>query len=376
MLVVRHLMPGHVPGIGRKERAMHEFNQAKSDAFVGKMIDIVNHAALALMTSIGRQTGLLEVMAVLPPSTSADIALAAGLQERYVREWLGAMVTGGIVEYEAGTAEYILPPEYRATLTNAGGLRNLARVTQFIPLLADVEEDVVESFRNGGGVPYAKYPRFQAVMAEASSLRFDDLLVDRIVPLTGMVPDLERGIEVLEIGCGKGHAINLLAQAFPRSRYKGYDISDDGIVAARAEAATLGNTNASFAVRDVTTLNEPRRYDLITAFDVIHDQVRPAAVLDRVADALAPGGTFLMVDIRASSDLHENIPHPFGPFLYGVSTMHCLTVSLAVDGAGLGAVWGEQKALAMLNAAGFGTVDVRSLAEDPFNSYYVAQHGV
>jgi len=355
---------------------MHEFNQAKSDAFVGKMTDIVNHAALALMTSIGRQTGLLEVMAVLPPSTSADIALAAGLQERYVREWLGAMVTGGIVEYEAGTAEYVLPPEYRATLTNAGGFRNLARVTQFIPLLADVEEDVVESFRNGGGVPYAKYPRFQAVMAEASSLRFDDLLVDRIVPLTGMVPDLERGIEVLEIGCGKGHAINLLAQAFPRSRYRGYDISDDGIVAARAEAATLGNTNASFAVRDVATLNEPRRYDLITAFDVIHDQVRPAAVLDRVADALAPGGTFLMVDVRASSDLHENIPHPFGPFLYGISTMHCLTVSLALDGAGLGAVWGEQKALAMLNAAGFGTVDVRSLAEDPFNSYYVARHGV
>jgi ubiquinone/menaquinone biosynthesis C-methylase UbiE len=364
------MLPAH-----EEVRAMPELNQAKRDAFVGKMVGIVNQAALALMTSVGRQTGLFEAMATLPPSTSTEIARAAGLHERYVREWLGAMVTGGVVEYDPGPATYTLPPEHAAALTNAAGPRNLARFTQFIPLLAEVEADIIESFRNGGGVPYAKYPRFQAVMAEASSLRFDHLLVDKIVPLTGIGAALDRGIEVLEIGCGKGHALNLLARAFPRSRYSGYDISDGGIAAARAEATGLGNTNVSFSVRDVATLDEPGRYDLITAFDVIHDQAQPAEVLKGVARALTSGGSFLMVDIRASSNLQENIPHPFAPFLYGVSTMHCMTVSLALNGAGLGAVWGEQKALAMLREAGFTHVDVQRPADDPLNNYYVARVG-
>ena len=354
---------------------MPELNQAKRDAFVGRMIGMVNQATLALMTSIGRQTGLFEAMAMLPPSTSTEIARAAGLQERYVREWLGAMVTGGIIEYDPGAVTYALPPEYAAALTNAAGPRNLARFTQFIPLLAEVEADIIESFRQGGGVPYAKYPRFQAVMAEASGLRFDHLLIDKIVPLTGIGAALDHGIEVLEIGCGQGHALNLLAHAFPRSRFSGYDISDGGVAAARAEARALGNANVRFEVRDVAALDEPARYDLITAFDVIHDQAQPAAVLKGVARALAPEGRFLMVDIRASSNLHENAAHPFGPFLYGVSTMHCMTVSLALNGAGLGAVWGEQQALAMLNEAGFGGVDVHRLADDPLNNYYVARVG-
>ena len=351
---------------------MSELNQAKKDAFVGKMVGLVNQASLALMTSVGSQTGLFEAMAMLPASTSEGIARAAGLHERYVREWLGAMVTGGIVEYQPDTATYVLPPEHAAALTAVAGPRNLARFTQFIPLLAEVERDVIDSFRTGGGVPYARYPRFQTVMGDASSLRFDHLLVDKIVPLAGVSDALDRGIEVLEIGCGKGHALNLMARAFPRSRYRGYDISDDGIGAAREEAVTLGNANVSFAVCDVATLAESERYDLITAFDVIHDQAQPSVVLKGVARALAPGGRFLMVDIRASSNLPENIPHPFGPFLYCVSTMHCMTVSLSQNGAGLGAVWGEQKAVAMLKEAGFARVDVQRLTEDPLNNYYVA----
>jgi ubiquinone/menaquinone biosynthesis C-methylase UbiE len=317
----------------------------------------------------------IETMATLLPSTSTGIAEAAGLHERYVREWLGAMVTGGVVEYDPDAATYILPPEYAAALTNSAGPRNLARLTQFIPLLAEVEVDIIERFRNGGGVPYARYPRFQAVMAEASQLRFDHMLVDKIVPLAGIGAALDQGIEVLDIGCGQGHAVNLLARAFPRSRYSGYDISDGGIASARAEATALGNTNVHFAACDVATLDEPGHYDPITAFDVIHDQAQPAAVLKGVARALRPEGRFLMVDIRTSSNLHENIAHPFAPFLYGISTMHCMTVSLALKGAGLGAVWGKQKALAMLSEAGITGVDVHRLADDPLNNYYVSRVG-
>ena len=154
-----------------------ELDQAKKDAFAGKMVGILNGAALALMTSIGRQTGLFETMAALPPATSEAIAQAAHLDERYVREWLGAMVTGGIVEFDASPRTYVLPPEHAAVLTKAAGARNMARFTQYIPMLAEVESEVIHSFRSGGGVPYARYPRFQALMAESSGLRFDHLLL-------------------------------------------------------------------------------------------------------------------------------------------------------------------------------------------------------
>jgi 2-polyprenyl-3-methyl-5-hydroxy-6-metoxy-1,4-benzoquinol methylase len=351
-----------------------ELDQTKKEAFAGKMVGILNGAALALMTSIGRQTGLFEAMATLPPSTSEAIAAAARLDERYVREWLGAMVTGGIVEFDSSRRTYVLPPEHSAILTIAAGARNMARFMQYIPMLAEVEADVIDSFRKGGGVPYARYPRFQALMAESSGLRFDHLLLQRVVPLTGMIDALRHGIDVLDIGCGQGHAVNLLARAFPRSRFTGYDFSEAGIAAARREAEALGNANAGFAVRDVAALGEMGGYDLITAFDVIHDQAKPDDVLREVSRAIRGEGTFLMVDVRASSDLQDNVAHPLGPFLYGMSTMHCMTVSLALNGAGLGTVWGEQKALAMLEEAGFASVDIHRLGpDDPLNNYYLAR---
>jgi hypothetical protein len=158
----------------------------RTQQFAGKMVGILNGAMLALMTSIGRQTGLFDAMATLPPSTGEEIAKSAGLNERYVREWLGAMVTGGIVEYNLHAHTYVLSPEHAAVLTNAAGPCNLARYTQYVPMLAEVEADVIESYHNGGAVPYANYPRFQALMAESSALRFDNLLLDKMVPLTGM----------------------------------------------------------------------------------------------------------------------------------------------------------------------------------------------
>ena len=134
-------------------------------------------------------------------------------------------------------------------------------------------------------------------------------------------------------------------------------------------------SNTRFVVRDVATLGVSERYDLITAFDAIHDQAQPASVLAGIATALRPEATFLMVDVAASSDVSENIEHPLGPFLYTVSCMHCMTVSLALDGEGLGAVWGEQKAREMLAAAGFTNVDVEQVEGDILNSYYIARRG-
>jgi SAM-dependent methyltransferase len=250
----------------------------------------------------------------------------------------------------------------------------MAVMAGYLPVMASVEDEVVDAFRRGGGVPYSSYPRFQEVMAEDSGAVVDASLVATTLPLVpGLVERLERGIEVADIGCGSGHAVNTMARAFPNSRFVGYDISEEGVARGREEAAADGISNAGFEVRDIASLGEVGRFGLITAFDVIHDQAKPDRVLESVAKALAPGGVFLMVDFAASSRLEENIDHTLGPALYMFSVMHCMTVSLAQGGAGLGTVWGEQKALEMLREAGFVDVSIERIEDDPFNNYYVAR---
>jgi 2-polyprenyl-3-methyl-5-hydroxy-6-metoxy-1,4-benzoquinol methylase len=350
-----------------------ELDPTAAEEFAGRLIGILNDASLALMISIGHQVGLFDALAQLPPATSQQIADAAALDERYVREWLGAMTTGRIVTYSPDTGTYALPAEHAASLTRDAGADNLSHVMQFIPLLAGVEQQVVECFRRGGGVLYSAYERFHALMAEDSATVHDAALVDGILPLVpGLIDRLRAGIDVADIGCGQGHAINLMARAFPASRFTGYDFSEAAIGAARREAETLEIDNAHFEVCDVGALAAEARFDLVTAFDAIHDQAHPAQVLANIAAALRPGGTFLMVDIKASSNLEDNLDLPGAPFLYTSSTLHCMTVSLALDGDGLGTAWGTQTALRMLDEAGFTSVEVKEIDTDPFNSYYVA----
>src|ERR671921_2915579 len=217
------------------------------------MMDILNGASITLMTSIGHQVGLFDAMAGLPPATSQQIAEAAGLNERYVREWLGAMLTGGVVDYDPAAGTYTPPAEHAAWLTRAAGTDNLAGQAPVIPLLAEVEQPLIDCFRNGGGVPYSAYPRFQQVMAEDSGRTHDAALIDTILPLVpGLPARLEAGIDVADVGCGRGHAINLMAHAFPNSRFVGYDFSEDGIEAGAAEAKELGVTNTTFVEKDVS----------------------------------------------------------------------------------------------------------------------------
>ena len=350
-----------------------ELNQAKMQEFGGRALDILNKAAVAVMMSVGHRTGLFEALASLPPSTAPQIADAAGLQERYVREWLGAMVTGNVVEHDPENGTYYLPPEHSAFLTKAAQTNNMASFAQVIPLISNVEDEVVACFQQGGGVPYSSFRRFPEVMRELSAPMCDTLLVNKILPLVpGLVESLRQGIEVLEVGCGSGRAINVMAKAFPSSRFVGYDLIREQIAAANAEAADWGLSNARFEVKDVSTLEEKAHYDFVTAFDTVHDQAKPAALLDQVAAALKRGGNFLMWDVGASSDLHNNKDHLLGPFLYAASCMHCVTVSLSQSGEGLGAMWGQEKARTMLASAGLVGVQVYKIEEDPVNCCYVA----
>lgn len=341
--------------------------------FAERIIATIDGASLALLLSIGHQTGLLDTMAGLPPSTSGRIAEAAGLNERYVREWLGGMTTGQIVDYDADTATYSLPDHRAAVLTRAAGPDNLAVVAQFLPLLGNVEQKIVDCFRTGGGLHYSEYPRFHKLMAEQSGAVFDASLVDVVLPLVDGLPGrLRSGADVADFGCGSGHAINVLARAFPASRFTGIDFSDEAIAAGVAEADRLGLTNASFESHNLAHLDKAEAYDVITVFDAIHDQAQPAQVLANIYRALRPGGVLLMADIKASSRLEENIGVPMSTYLYTTSLMHCMTVSLALGGAGLGTAWGWQLATSMLAAAGFADVRVAEIESDPINNYYIA----
>jgi len=346
----------------------------RTQAFAEQALGIVNGGFLSLMLSVGHRTGLLDTLATLEPATSDRIAAAAGLNERYVREWLGAMVTARIVEYDPATRTYWLPGEHAASLTRAAGPDNLAELAQVVAMLGQVESAIVDVFRKGGGVDYGAFERFHALMAESSHTTLEATLLTRTLPLIpGLVDRLEAGIDVLDMGCGEGVAIRMMAQRFPRSRFVGVDIAAAAIRTARAEADAAQLTNARFLAQDAATFSAPAAFDFITAFDAIHDQAAPRRVLRAIREALRPGGVFLMVDIAASSRLEGNLDNPLAPLLFTVSTMHCMTVSLAQGGEGLGACWGEEQARELLAEAGFTSVDASRVEGDPLNAYYVCR---
>ena len=345
---------------------------ADLEAVAERVVGILNDGSICVLAGIGHEVGLFETLAELPPASSTQISDAAGLDERYVREWLGGMVTAGFVEYVPTGATYHLSADHAPLLTGSGA-DNLARVMRYITLMGEVAPKIVEKFRTGGGLAYDDYPRFHELQAAESAAVNDASLLGTIIPVTGMVDRLESGIDVADIGCGEGHAINLLARAFPRSSFVGYDLSEEALVAARREATEWGLGNARFETLDVAQLELQAAYDLVLTFDAIHDQAHPATVLQNVRRSLRPDGTYLVVDIKASSFLEDNVDLPWASFLYAISTLHCMSVSLGQGGDGLGTVWGVQTAERMLREAGFSDVVVHDLEEDPFNAYFVAR---
>jgi SAM-dependent methyltransferase len=347
-------------------------DEARIEEFVGEVLGHFTSGMLTLMVDLGHRTGLFEALAG-GPATSDELAARAGLEERYVREWLGSVVTGGLVEHDPDTSTYRLPPEHAACLTGTGSA-NLAALAQINTHLGKHLHEVADAFRDGGGVPYEAFrPEFTDVMDTASRGTYDDLLVDSWVPMApGLRERLTAGARMADVGCGTGHAAVLLGKAFPASRFVGYDIAEDAIERARREADDEGLTNVTFEVRDAATLTVEEPFDAVMSIDAIHDQVDPFGVLARIHDALAPGGTYVMVEPAASSTLEDNVANPLAPWLYGVSTLHCMTVSLAHGGAGLGTVWGEQRARQALADAGFVDVSTSEAPGDPLDAIFVS----
>ncbi len=342
-----------------------------------RLVDVLNHGALALMVSIGHRTGLFDAMASIGSAGVDRISQEAQLDARYVTEWLGAMTTGRIVVHEPDAGTYSLPPEHSALLTRDAGADNLAVIAQYIPLLGGVEDQIVDRFRHGGGVDYDAYPRFHEVMEEDSAQTVLSALREHILPLVpGLTDRLERGIRVIDVGCGRGRALVELAGWFPNSTFDGYDLSEDAIAYARETARGRGLDNVEFHVQDAAQLDtvvDDGTVGFATTFDAVHDQADPGAVVRSIRRSLTDDGVYLAQDIDASSSHHGDLDHPIGPLLYTISCLHCMTVSLARGGDGLGAMWGRERAERLFRDAGFNEIEVHTLDHDPQNAFYVCR---
>lgn len=357
-------------------------NGNKRRNFAKKMTDILNYGALNLAMAIGCRTGLFEVMdGYGSPKTISAIAGKAGLNARYVKEWLGVMVCGGIIELtvtDVGENLFFLPEEHGDLIAARSGHDNMGLYTQEIPLLTTCAMDsVVQSFYSGEGVDYDQYPMFQNFMSQLANAKHHQTLINDFLPSIDegqLIRRMKAGIRVCDLGCAEGVALMLMAEAFPASEFVGMDISEDVIIKAETTARQQDLQNATFLQIDATTIKEKRNLEksfaYVTAFDVIHDLTRPLEALKGVHSILKPEGVFSMVDIAASSLLSENEAHPMGPFLYTVSLMHCMPVGLVDGGKGLGMMWGHQKAVEMLGDAGFKRVEVLEIPNDPFNSHF------
>lgn len=356
------------------KRQNQTFDESKAEAFAGQMLSALNGGFTAIAAGIGANTGLFDTLVSLPPSPSPKIARKAGLNERYVREWLGTMVTAKVVEYDPDQQTYFLLEEHAAFLTAEAGPDNLADFSKLVSIAGNNVEKVTDCFINGGGVSYDEFGRCLHCISEMTEAFVDSCFVKQVLPLVpGLVKKLEAGIDVLDVGCGHGYAINVMAKTFPGSRFTGYDFVEQSIAHARAEADKMKCPNARFEVVDVAEMKEAEQYDLVTAADCIHDLARPSRVLKNIYRALRPGGVFLMSDIDASSNLEENLDHPLGPAFYTISFSHCMTVSLADGGEGLGTMWGRQKALELLQEAGFRDTGIKNLERDLINCYYISK---
>lgn len=346
-------------------------DQTKVDQFVGRVLGDTSATLVTLLAAIGDRLGLFQELAASGPVSSAEFAARTGINERYAREWLGGMVTAGYIAYDSATKRFSLPPEHVPALAQEGGPYFFGGVHEMLPAMAGVLDQVAESFRRGGGVPQSAYNvHLWDGMERFTMAWFENLLTQQWIPaMPDVKAKLETGARVADIGCGRGRALIKMAQAFPASRYAGYDVFQPSIDRATANAKAAGVAErVSFRQLDAST-GLPERYDVITTFDVVHDAVDPRGLLRSIRDALNPDGIYVCLDINCSEDLEKNAG-PLGAMFHGFSVLYCMTTSLANGGAGLGTVGlHEPKLKELCSEVGFSTVR-RVALENPFNNLY------
>jgi 2-polyprenyl-3-methyl-5-hydroxy-6-metoxy-1,4-benzoquinol methylase len=345
-------------------------HQTQSELFAEKALANITGLLVTLMAGIGDRLGLFSVLAQ-EPVTCAELATRAQINERYAREWLNAMTCAGYIEYDPVTACFVLPAAHIPVLAQEGSVLSMSGMHQETIGVVSIIPQLLTAFRVGGGVSMDAYSAdVWEGMARLSHSWFEHFLVQQWIPALPAVQEmLLRGVHVADVGCGQGRALIKLAQAFPLSRFTGYDIFAPLVEAATANAQAAGVADrVSFRQLDVSE-GLPQQYDIITTFDMVHDAPDPRKLLCAIRQGLQPQGRYVCVEISCSEKLEENIGMR-GALLYSSSVLYCMTTSLALGGAGLGTAGMPERLLRELcTEAGFSDVR-RASIEDRFNALY------
>ena len=351
--------------------AQVQIDEAKLEAFMGKVVGDLSSSVVTTMCTIGDRLGLFKELAANGPATSQELADRAGINERYAREWLGCLASAGYLEYDPASDRCTLPPEHAMALAQEAGPAFVGGMYHMLRYMSEPLDRVVDAFRRGGGLSQDAYsPEMWTGLERFTASWFENLLIQEWIPAVPEVQaKLERGASMADVGSGNGQALIKLAQAFPNSRFVGYDVFPPEVDNATKNAREAGVENlVNFEVLDVVS-GLPEQYDIISTFDVIHDMVNPRGALKAIRTGLKPDGSYLLLDINCSDKLEENAG-PLGAMFYGVSVMYCMTVSLAEGGEGLGTLGLPPAKVRELGAeAGFGTINQLPI-ENPFNILY------
>ncbi|KAB2909707.1 MAG: methyltransferase domain-containing protein [Kofleriaceae bacterium] len=350
-----------------------QLDPSKLEAFAMRAITDLTAGYTGVMVSLGSKLGLYKAMAGAGPLSAGELAARASCAERYVREWLNAQAAGGYVTYHAVSETYELSPEHAGVLADEDSPYYIPHAWNVPASMWFDEDKALDAFRTGRGVAWGDHdPRLGCGVAAFYRNGYRANLVSQWLPaLDGVVAQLEAGIDVADIGCGHGHSTLLMAEAFPRSRFHGFDAHAPSIDEAWRHAADAGlDRRVTFGVARAVEVPD-RRYGLICFFDTLHDMGDPVGAARHAAQVLAPGGTVMLVEPFAHDRVEDNLS-PVAQLYYAASSVICCAHAISEGGAlVLGAQAGEARLADVFRKAGF--AHFRRAAETPFNLIFEAR---
>ena len=342
-------------------------NQQKLETLFARLFGDISAGYGGVMVSVGDKLGLYKAMAGAGPLSSQEVARRSGCSERYVREWLNSQVAGGYVHYHPGSMSYELTPEQAAILADETSPVFLPHAWKVVSSMWADEAKAIDAIRTGKGVSWGDHDQqlFCGVAAFYRNGYSASLVKEWLPTLTGVTAKLEKGAKVADVGCGHGHSTVLMAKAFPKSRFWGFDVHEGSIAVAREVARDAGVADrVTFEVARADDYAK-RGYDLICFFDCLHDMGRPIDAARYAARAMAEDGTLMLIEPFAGDRVEDNI-NPVGRLYYAASTTMCCAHAISENGTHvLGAQAGAAQLEAVLKSAGLGTV--RRAATTPFN---------
>jgi 2-polyprenyl-3-methyl-5-hydroxy-6-metoxy-1,4-benzoquinol methylase len=348
-----------------------QINFKKVEELAFRVVGDMGGAFIMALGYIGDRLGIYKAMDGAGSLSSEALALKTGLNERYVREWLRAMVAAEYIDYDHSSEEYSMSAEQAFVLSNEDSPMFVGGGFHFtLPSLLNVPR-IVDAFKNGGGIPYSEIgeeiPPAIERFFRPGYINF--LCGEWLAAVPGLVARLEAGVAACDVGCGRGQSTVAMAKAYPASQFLGIDYDERSIAAGRKLAAGAGLKNVEFLQAAADQIPRDRKYGLICSFDCIHDMVDPLGTLQAIRAALAPDGVYLWSEPNCSHDASEN-RNPLGRTFHAISPLHCMTVSLAYKGAGLGTVIGEKGARELAAQAGFSEFEKLPI-QNPFNQFFL-----